>query len=125
MAKKKIDFKKVAIQVAAPAVGAAAVEIGITKVMPTMKPMVKGLAQIAIGAAAIAFGGGDQFVDGLGQGAAAAGGLSLARAFMPDMFGGSVAGIGEEDIILDTDFEVSGYDDNQTVMGTDDITTSL
>lgn len=124
MAKKKFDFKKVAIQVAAPAVGAAAVEIGISKAMPTMKPMVKGLAQIAIGAAAIAFGGGDQFVDGLGQGAAAAGGLSLARAFMPDMFS-PVSGIGEEDIILDTDFDVSGYDDNQTVMGTDDLTTSL
>ena len=121
MAKNKIDFAKIATQTVGAAAGAAVAEIGMRKVLPNMKPAMKGLVQIGAGAAAIAFGGKYPIVASLGSGAAAAGGLSLAMAMMPDMFAAPVAGIGADDeLTIDTDFNISGVDDNAGVYGTDD-----
>ncbi len=121
MAKKKINFTQIAMQVGGTAAGAVGTEIALNAVAPTMSPMMKGLIQIGAGGAAIAFDGGNTLVEGIGHGSIAAGALNLARNF--NLLGGGVSGIGADDdtITVDSDWSIDG--DNDAMTGDNDAVT--
>lgn len=111
----KIKIGEILTNTAGVGIGAIVVKVGIEKVMPTAKPLIKGGLMVAAGAAALAFAPPKmKFVASMGNGAIAAGALELAAAFMPGMMGAPdtttpASGIGEADAEFTTDTAFEDY----------------
>ena len=128
----KVKIGEILTQTGGVAVGAIAVKIGVEKVMPTAKPLIKGGLMIAAGGAALAFAPAKlKFVQALGNGAIAAGALELANNFMPGMMGGApteeapTSGVGDADAEFTTDtafdeYNIEGTGDDDGGVGTAD-----
>lgn len=106
---KKLNFKQIGMRAAGAAAGGVGGEF-LNKLLPNMKPMIRGIAKMAIGVVVPELAPKSKFADAAGVGLAASGSVDLFNAIANKTSTG-VQGIEGEEYSVDQDYKVHGTDD--------------
>lgn len=108
---KKLNFKQIGMRAAGAATGGVGGEL-LNTMLPNMKPMVRGIAKMALGVVVPELAPKSKFADAAGIGLAASGSVDVYNSITKKSSSGTgVQGVDGSEYEVDNDYKVHGTDE--------------